>query len=235
VVAEAGHVIRALLAPSRILDPYRLEQLVMLPGGFLREDGPRFAVIRLVPQLEQNRGKVDISPTARQSASSTGTRSKRSENRRYRHASVSPAQKTAPLAGKINLGPFRSAATVPRLVGTTWLWGSRSVVCGKKNMALTVSSAAIRRSVDRSKSTIYSNGSGRLRIIWEASTTEHPRPCPPGWGTSNHERCFQIVGARKPHRLVLALRRAIRIAKAIAAGPNVHAGDVPVSLLYLRS
>ena len=105
--------------------------------------------------------------------------------------------------------------------------------CGKKNMPLTVSSAAIRRNVDRSKSTIQSSDSGRLRIIWEASTTEHP--CFSRWGVPRHERCFLIVGSRKPHRLVLALRRTIRIAKATAAGPNVNAGDVPVSLLSLRS
>jgi uncharacterized membrane protein YoaK (UPF0700 family) len=51
----------------------------------------------------------------------------------------------------------------------------------------------------------------------------------------HHERYFQVVGSRKPHWLVLALYRAIRIAKAIAAGPNVHADDVTVSLLSLRS
>jgi hypothetical protein len=69
------------------------------------------------------------------------------------------------------------------------------VLCGKKNMAMIVSSAAIRRSVDRSKSTYQSSDSGRLRIIWEASTTEHP--------------CLWLQPA---------CHRAIRIAKGVASG-----------------
>jgi hypothetical protein len=79
------------------------------------------------------------------------------------------------------------------------------------------SSAAIRRNVDRSKSTIQSSDSGKLRIIWEASTTEHPCPSSPRWDTPHHERCIPAVGSRKPHRLMLALRRAIRIAKGVVA------------------
>ena len=46
-------------------------------------------------------------------------------------------------------------------------------------MPLTASSATSWRNVDRSKSTIQSSDSGKLRSIWDASTVEHS--CSPRW------------------------------------------------------
>ena len=59
---------------------------------------------------------------------------------------------------------------------------TRSIPRGKKYIALTVSTVASRRRVDRSKSTIQSSDSGKLCIIWEANTVEHPCSVSPRWG-----------------------------------------------------
>ena len=60
-------------------------------------------------------------------------------------------------------------------------------------MALTVSSAASRRSVDRSKSTIQSSEPGKLRIISDASRAEHSCSLSFPQATIARHRVFRVA------------------------------------------